>query len=235
MGILRKKPNHNLKTYPSDNFQLLQPWSVPILKTVLPENILKSFLDLSEQVLNDPNSKSYGHQLAGEIQNEKYIDSSLIDFFNLKPYLTSILNKFIVQCKMQMFPELSVEKVKKNSYIIELCTMWIVNQRPGEYNPLHMHNDTISSVLYLKVPNKLPPIKNKDSDGSIVFYNAGTRDLEFSRTILKCEPKVGELYIFGSNQQHAVYPYRSNDLNAERISISFNANFTDMPGNTILG
>ena len=132
MGILRKKPNHKLKTYPSDNFQLLQPWSVPILKTVLPENILKSFLDLSEKGLNDPNSKSYGHQLAGEIQNEKYIDSSLIDFFNLKQYLTSILNKFIVQCKMQMFPELSVEKVKKNSYIIELCTMWIVNQRPGE-------------------------------------------------------------------------------------------------------
>ena len=39
--------------------------------------------------------------------------------------------------------------------------------------------------------------------------------------------QVGDFYIFGANQQHAVYPYRCEEgqKDVERRSISFNAVF----------
>ena len=77
MGILKKNLNQNQKIYQSDNFQLLQPWSVPILKTNLPENIFKSFYNLSEDILKDPNPRLAGPYLAGQIENERYINLNL--------------------------------------------------------------------------------------------------------------------------------------------------------------
>ena len=40
-------------------------------------------------------------------------------------------------------------------------------------------------------------------------------------------PQVGDFYIFGAEQQHAVYPYRCEEgqEDVERRSISFNAVF----------
>ena len=40
-------------------------------------------------------------------------------------------------------------------------------------------------------------------------------------------PQVGDFFIFGANQQHAVYPFRcaKGEKNIERRSISFNAIF----------
>ena len=36
-----------------------------------------------------------------------------------------------------------------------ITTMWFVNQKPGEYNPVHIHtNCKVSSVCYLKTPKQ---------------------------------------------------------------------------------
>ena len=79
----------------------------------------------------------------------------------------------------------------------------------------------------------LPSIKGdvEGDDGTINFYSAGTRDLQLSAPSYQPYPKVGDLYIFGAQQHHVVYPYRSTDVNAERRSISFNVVYKDMPGN----
>lgn len=230
MGILKKNLNQNQKIYQSDNFQLLQPWSVPILKTNLPENIFKSFYNLSEDILKDPNPRLAGPYLAGQIENERYINLNLLDSYNIKTYLVKTLQTFIIESRIQMLPFVEKERIRKNSYDIEIKSIWIVSQKPGEYNPLHYHEGMISGVLYLKIPEKLWSIKDNDCDGSLIFNNTALNK-NFSRPILQIEPKVGDLYIFGSQQQHAVYPYRSNMKNAERRSISFNAFFREKPLN----
>ena len=224
-----------LKTNLNDGYELLQPWSVPVFRTVIPKNVFDSVYDLSENVLQNPNSESWGHQLAGQIKTEKHIDLTLLNSYGINTFFKNILTQFILECKTQMMPE-NNEKVMSNDYDVNIKSMWIVSQKPGEYNPIHYHtNCKISGVMYLKLPDILPSIKNNKDDGSITFFNAGTRDLEFSNPNLKCIPKVGELYIFGAHQQHMVYPYRSTESTAERRSISFNADFNDMPGNIILG
>ena len=42
-----------------------------------------------------------------------------------------------------------------------------------------------------------------------------------------CKPEVGDFYMFGAHQQHAVYPYRcaEGQKETERRSISFNSIF----------
>ena len=54
---------------------LLQPWSVPVLKTSLPPDILQAMIEISDQIIADKKAKSWGKELAGQIENELLIES----------------------------------------------------------------------------------------------------------------------------------------------------------------
>ena len=95
---------------------------------------------------------------------------------------------------------------------------------------MHTHDQCqISTVMYLKVPKMLPSRKEHrpDDDGSINFVSNASRDIDFSVPNITIPPQVGDFYIFGAQQQHAVYPYRCKEgqEDVERRSISFNAVF----------
>ena len=62
-----------------------------------------------------------------------------------------------------------------------------------------------------------------EDDGSILFTNAAGREQDFCTPNFNIVPKVGDFFIFGAHQQHAVYPYRCSEGDPERRSISFNA------------
>ena len=49
--------------------------------------------------------------------------------------------------------------------------------------------------------------------------------IDFSVPNITYHPAVGDFYMFGAQQQHAVYPYRCEEGDTERRSISFNAVF----------
>ena len=111
-----------------------------------------------------------------------------------------------------------------------MLSMWIVSQYPNEYNPAHLHTQCqISAVMYLKVPEMLPSRKEHraNDDGSILFFGNASRDIDLSVPQMVCQPNVGDFYIFGAHQQHAVYPFRcaEGQKETERRSISFNAIF----------
>jgi uncharacterized protein (TIGR02466 family) len=104
--------------------------------------------------------------------------------------------------------------------------MWIVEQQPGEYNPIHTHtNCDISAVMYLKAPNFLPSEKTeRDDDGTIYFIGSSSAKGKLKTNSLKIKPKPGQFFIFPAHLQHTVYPYKTND-NFARRSVSFNASF----------
>ena len=95
---------------------------------------------------------------------------------------------------------------------------------------MHIHTEcTISTVMYLKIPKMLSSKKEHrpDDDGSILFTSNASRDVDFSVPNIVIPPQVGDFFIFGAQQQHAVYPYRcaEGQKETERRSISFNAVF----------
>jgi hypothetical protein len=51
-------------------------------------------------------------------------------------------------------------------------------------------------------------------------------DKDFSHPNIRISPVVGDLFIFGANQQHSVNPYRCEEGDTERRSVSFNAIFS---------
>lgn len=110
-------------------------------------------------------------------------------------------------------------------------TGWAVINRPGDYNVPHNHAaNLLSGALYLSVP---PGMKG----GAIVFQdprlNLNAHDTEGMRrlnvkppwmaTSLPFVPAEGEILVFPSWLNHWVEPYRSENPDALRIVVSFNA------------
>mgnify|MGYP001427580166 CR=1 FL=1 len=208
---------------------LIQPWSVPIFKTTLPPDVLQTMIEISDQVIADKDAKSHGGYLAGQIDTELLVEHNLLEQAGVMGFFLGAVRQFVMMCKCQQMPN-RISEVQQEEWYTQMLTMWIISQQPGEYNPMHIHTQcTISSVMYLKVPKMLPSKKEHRSldDGSILFTSNASRDVDFSVPNIAIPPQVGDFYIFGAQQQHAVYPYRcaEGQKDVERRSISFNAVF----------
>jgi len=209
--------------------QLIQPWSVPVFKTTLPPEILQTMIEISDQIIADKETKSHGEYLAGQIEKELRVEHNLLEQTGVMGFFLGAVRQFIITCKCNMMPGFE-QAIQKEEWLIQMLTMWIVSQQPNEYNPMHIHTEcTISSVMYLKVPKILSSKKEHrpNDDGSILFATNASRDVDFSVPNIVIHPAVGDFYIFGAQQQHAVYPYRcaEGQKETERRSISFNAIF----------
>ena len=216
------------KTYNMD-IQLIQPWSVPIFKTTLPPDILQTMIEISDEVIADKEAKSHGEYLAGQIDTELLVEHEVLVKTGMMGFFMAAVRQFVITCKCQQMPD-KIDEIQREEWYAQMLTMWIISQQPGEYNPMHIHTQcTISTVMYLKVPKMLPSRKEhrQHDDGSILFSNSASRDVDFSAAHIVIPPQVGDFYIFGAQQQHAVYPYRcaEGQKETERRSISFNAVF----------
>ena len=211
------------------SIKILQPWSTPIMKTELPPAILQTMTEISDQVIADKDAESWGKNLAGQINTELLIEHDILEQTGMMAFFLGAIRQFVITCKCQQMPYYT-EAIQKEEWLTQLLSMWIVSQYPNEYNPAHLHTQCqISTVMYLKVPKMLPSRKKhrENDDGSILFFGNASRDIDLCVPQLVCEPEVGDFYIFGAHQQHAVYPFRcaEGQKETERRSISFNAVF----------
>jgi len=207
--------------------QLMQPWSVPVMKTTLPPDVLQTMIEISDLVIADKEAESAGKTLVGQIETELEIDPNILKQTGVMSFFMGIIRQFIITCKCQTQPS-RITEIQQEEWLTNIITMWVVSQQPGEYNPMHIHTGcTISAVMYLKIPKMLPSRKEhrQCDDGSIVFSNNASRDIALSIPNFTISPEVGDFFIFGAQQQHGVYPYRCEEGDPERRSISFNAVF----------
>ena len=215
--------------------EYIQPWSNFICKIKLPD---ETFSEL--QKLYDEASKlnvSFGEQLVGQIDDEPQVTPELQNKFqNFTTFCLNGVRQYVINAMMQVMKgdnkenevEDFLEKDAPN-ILTRITTMWFVNQKPGEYNPAHIHtNCKVSAVMYLKKPSR--QIKDRKehykSDGQITFMNNTGTDFNFANAQCSFNPEPGDMYIFPALQHHMVWPYRSEDPNDSRISLSFNADFT---------
>jgi len=206
---------------------LIQPWSVPVMRTTLPPHVLQTMIEISDLVIADKESIHFGKNLAGQIDTELLVEHNILEQTRVMDYFLNVVRQFVIICKCQSFPN-SIKEVHQEEWLSQMSSMWIISQQPGEYNPMHVHTQCqISSVMYLKVPKMLPSKKEHrlSEDGSILFVSNSSRDIELNIPSITFPPQVGDFYIFGAQQQHAVYPYRCEEGDPERRSISFNATF----------
>jgi uncharacterized protein (TIGR02466 family) len=215
-SLLAKMPLH-----------LIQPWSVPVLHTKLPDEILRKMIDISDSVIGDKKSLNHGKNLAGQIETELLVDHEILKNNGVFEFFHDVIQQYVIQQKCQQYP-FNEKQIKDEGWIVNMLSMWIVSQQPNEYNPIHIHTQCqLSSVMYLKVPKFAPPRKNHRDmdDGAITFVSNSSNDVELSQPSLTLRPTVGDFFIFSAKQQHMVYPYRCKEGDTERRSVSFNAVF----------
>jgi uncharacterized protein (TIGR02466 family) len=206
---------------------LIQPWSVPVLHTKLPDEILRKMIDISDSVIGDKKSLNHGKNLAGQIETELLVDHEILKSAGVFEFFHDVIQQYVIQQKCQQYP-FNEKQIKDEGWIVNMLSMWIVSQQPNEYNPIHIHTQCqLSSVMYLKVPKFAPPRKDHRDmdDGAITFVSNSSNDVELSQPSLTLRPTVGDFFIFPAKQQHMVYPYRCKEGDTERRSVSFNAVF----------
>ena len=215
--------------------EYIQPWSNFICKIKLPDEAFNDFEKLYEET--SKLNKSFGTQLVGQIQNEPEVTPELQEKFpNFMQFCLGSVKQYVIGAMTQVHQGDNQKNALKDFFekdapnlLTRITTMWFVNQKPGEYNPAHIHtNCKVSSVMYLRKPSR--QIKGRkdhyQSDGMITFMNNTGTDPAFSNSQCSFNPEPGDMYIFPALQHHMVWPYRSEDSNDSRISLSFNADYT---------
>jgi hypothetical protein len=210
------------------SYHLHRPWSDILLETHLPPMVLERMLKISDNVLADSKRIQWGNNLAGQVKEEPLIEPKSLEKDGLTDFFGNMVHEYVHQCNLQKTPPEQSQDMEnvRNHIQVTLNSMWIVEQQPGEYNPIHIHtNCDISAVMYLKVPEFLPSEKtSRDDDGTIYFVGGVGEHTKLKMSSLKVKPKPGDFFIFPSHLMHTVYPYKTND-NFARRSVSFNASF----------
>ena len=216
-----------------ENFQmpieLLQPWSTFVMKTRLPLPIFDKMIKITDAIVeNAENEKSHGEHLAGQIKDELWVDHEILERENLMGFFQDVVRNFVIQqtCQNQPFER---KGILEEEWYTQMLSMWIISQKDNEYNPCHIHTEcAVSTVMYLKIPKYLPTRKShRNDDGAINFTNSTGKDLNWASPTMTLQPRVGDFFIFPASQQHFVYPFRTEDGEGERRSVSFNAVFSN--------
>ena len=209
--------------------QIFQPWSNMIVKVKIPDEIFKVLLEMYDETKK--NWKSFGSHLVGQVEEEPEVTEEMRNKFpKWRDFCLTSVREYIKTATNQTIAgeESRIKEFNSDQIFTRLTTMWFVNQRPNEYNPIHIHtNCKVSAVCYLKTPKQQVKDRKKhyQCDGKITFSNNTGTDSNFANHQITFEPVAGDMYIFGALQHHMVWPYRSADPNDERVSLSFNADF----------
>ena len=214
--------------------EVFSPWSNLIVKFKMPDDIFEEVQKLYEYTMKD--WSSFGSQLVGQVNEEPEVTPKILSKFpKWGNFCLSCVNNFAVsqsQVNYAAEPE-KIAKYNPEDIVSKINTMWFVRQKPGEYNPAHVHtNCKVSAIAYLQTPKE--QVKGRKDhyqvDGKVTFMNNTGTDTNFSNAQCTFEPRAGDMYVFGALQHHMVWPYRSANPDDLRISLSFNADLTTKQG-----
>jgi len=199
--------------------QVIRPFGPSIGKTTMPKEIideLNRYVD--EIVVDEERSKKldHGKHLAGNVTQEFVLEKEFMTSSGWKNFLKNSSEEWISKST-------KAKELKK----FQIIDSWIVRQFENEYNPLHSHTGHISGVGYLKVPENYGKTtqdeKRENYNGCLQLIHGSKMFL--SPVSINITPKVGDFYFFPHYLMHCVYPFKNS--NAERRSISFNANIDE--------
>ena len=203
---------------------LLKPFGSTILKSELPDDLVKDFYNDLTKIRQDPKlveEHKFGHRLAGNLYKELLVSHDVMLKWKQKFFDPLIVHYAINHYKHK--------KVKQ----IIITASWHNIQKSGDFNPCHTHTSfedrfvspDISTVGYIKLPQSMTDFKHSKEHhkvGGFIEFMEGTEDI-FTNANYLLQPKLADFYIFPASLRHAVYPFYSDNETDERISFSFNA------------
>ena len=158
-----------MKKLSEGEFIITSPFGPRIGIVQCPTEVVDIMIQITDELVEKENYKSWGKNLVGKIKEEPYISNELLKERGVYDFFNNCLYDYVknVGEDIQRLP--SGEQIELKTGI---KNMWSVHMKPGgEYNPLHYHTRcNVSSVLYLKIPTDSPKrniLYKKDIDGYI--------------------------------------------------------------------
>ena len=186
---------------------VIRPFGPIIGKDELPTDIHQKLIDLTDNILEDPNREDMGNQLAGHIKDQYRIPIKQLDEEIYYYFLDCVHN----------YTELCVPPDISYPVQFGFTDLWVNNMVKHEWNPPHIHNEDLSAIVVLKLPADLDEDKY---EGMLSFINNSSRTLhEFESGNLSLSPKEKDFYLFPARLNHAVTPFTCEGI---RRTISFN-------------
>ena len=201
---------------PQQDEQFITPFS-PIIGY---KKLSPSFVEKLNNSMNDK-LEDWSDNLVGKVKQELKFDDDIINFFieGMKDFIMRY------QLNTEVYTSMGRAGLDPNSnYGISTTSGWFIRQFEGEYNPVHVHPDSmVSCVGYLKLPEGIEEEWEEDykdhhpSHGHIQFFHGSS--LPYSSTNFMFKPQVGDFIIFPAHMFHTVYPFKTK---GERRSFSVN-------------
>ena len=185
-------------------------WGPFVLKTKLPDYIIKELLIQGKKA-----KQSYNRSLAGHLKDQFLYPVNVQNWFYKE--ITPILQAYREgHCKYHGIENLNVE--------LSFDDLWVNYMKAGDFNPMHTHGGDYSFVIFLQIPEKLKQ-EMKDFEGTsakpgmLMFEYTQQAKPRWATTGTAIIPETGDLYMFPALLQHWVVPFKSK---GERISVSGN-------------
>ena len=201
---------------PQQDEQFITPFS-PVIGY---KKLSPSFVEKLNNSMNDK-LEDWSDNLVGKVKQELKFDDDIINFFieEMKDFIMRY------QLNTEVYTSMGRAGLDPNSnYGISTTSGWFIRQFEGEYNPVHVHPDSmVSCVGYLKLPEGIEEEWEEDykdhppSHGHIQFFHGSS--LPYSSTNFLFKPQVGDFIIFPAHMFHTVYPFKTK---GERRSFSVN-------------
>lgn len=201
----------------SESIQINTEDMPSLLYNTLPKHIYKELKQTSK-------TKKYNTELAGCLVHEYLLDLSDAPLFTkhalelAKYFFTEARNSVVIK---------EIYKSFAKQPILNLQELWLNEQQPGEYNPLHNHGGLFSFVVYLDIPYymseqiKIDKQINQVLNGSTEFYDPYNH---FSRILtVEKDKHEGLMVMFPAWVLHTVYPFKG-DYKDLRTTVSGNIN-----------
>ena len=124
----------------------IMPWADTLWRVMLPKFMIDAMLDITDQVLQDPDRKNWGENLAGQIQDEPLIPHQMMMDYKVADgtvfhWLMNVIGEYVKACSMQQATVYDVDKIKDVQWLTQMKSCWTISQWEGEYNPIHVHTE----------------------------------------------------------------------------------------------
>jgi len=204
-------PN-KIKTIPGKQYSVLN-WGPCVMRIQITNEFHKLLLKESEA--SRVKSQGIQNKLAGIMKEEYTLRNKEI----LMPYMAECIGVYD-EARMRWSNKKPTVTPQYN-----LREIWVNYMKKNEFNPPHDHSDTLSFVIYLKIPeeinreNKEYAGKSSGPGGISFLYGEGTRQAITYQAIMPVEK---DMWIFPAWVKHYVAPFYSD---VTRISVA--GNITD--------
>ena len=216
-----------------DNFKFT--WlGQTVLKYQVPWDIFNALNGIyEERFVNLPNASK---QLVGKIEDQHslYFNGPKNDKMHCHNFLPPYILEYF---KSRARHYLDFNKII--AFTLHINSVWVNETRIHEYNPVHIHQGTLytvlSSVMFLKLCDMGPEISRADQPMNGQLQIMGSSSGQFVKSDYSPDAEERDFYLFPYDMRHCVYPHNNPNGVRRTLVVNMDIDYDPVKSRTAAG